>query len=582
MPNFDRSFQSSVQPLPQRPDPNQMNLTWPLAVTYRGRPSEGEGQGEASQPAPDNHTRPMRLQLPRLPDQDSIRLIRLEHGNPEDLLHADFQIVRINQVPPPVYHALSYAYFADNAHSLQTCPVLIGNYWDVIFVSWICGQALRQLRHATEDRLTWEDSLCIDSADLEEKSSQAPLERAALNQDARNKLQVLFQYPYFTCIWTLHDMLMARKIRFVSNSGLSVLWPRWPFGNPYPDVNIPSCLIGDRAWNPIGRDLLRVLVNASPYKHFDPRDKVLPVESVYAGIAAYLLKNCGAVDLFALAGQRRPAFGLPSWVPDWSQSLSLPDLDTFYPLGIGRETDELLRGAVRIKFINRSDAGRTVEVEYATGAMRIHGVRLCRVSDLGNHTRYVGASTIVQLSTPRGFLIISIPHQNYEVHEFDYVYLLDGYHHPVILRDTDNQSKYSLVTPCVLSIQCPDQKLDVPWYRQQRLQENPAQLTVSALTLEDKESLRQLHLQFEPMATPDWTGPCTLQIRQIRCGLFYYLLLSQTGIRKVEHLLLAEWHKLRSKVGGMLRDQTATWQLLQSVMELKPEERSGENEMSIQ
>jgi hypothetical protein len=78
-----------------------------------------------------------------------------------------------------------------------------------------------------------------------------------------------------------------------------------------------------------GRDLLNLLLNASPYNASDPRDKVLailslfykeqdlipddslPVEAVYIGITAYLIKNCGSFDVLALAGASERKFNCP-------------------------------------------------------------------------------------------------------------------------------------------------------------------------------------------------------------------------------------------------------------------------------
>jgi hypothetical protein len=602
-----------------------MNLTWPPVVSYRHPKSESEHQTQQDQPEPKTSSL-----LPELPSEDSIRLVRLKPGTAGSPIHADYETVRINQIPLKLYEALSYTSVKDPADSLEPCPVFLGSYWDVTYVSVNCGDALRRLRRQKADRLLWVDSLCIDHTNPKEKNAQVYILRevysratkvlayignespelcpafqflkeitafqpgqdypATIDKETRSSLQALVKQPYFLQVWALQASLVAREFELVCGS-ISARWPKRPFGNSYPDLNIPSWLFKDAKWFPFtGIDLLKILADGSHYKCSDPRDKVfailglmgekligpeyrIPVENVYTGITAYLLKNWQVFDVMALAGQKR-SFNLPSWVPDWSRSLSLPSLDDFLRTkdDLDKPDDGTLDCSTRIKFKDLSQGDCHIEIDSATGAMQLQGFKLYKVS--GETVQSQNYTHIRMSLGDMGFFIVSIPQQDYQVSERDELFLLNGYNHPVILREKPSAGSYTLAAACAVSIGCPGSKLLVPWYRRLRiLLPSSNSLTVSVLTPEEDNSLQQLYSRM------DSTDPPTAAIFRTRALSF--LMLAQTGIQRFEKSLRVDWNKWNQELGWMFRDQSAIWQYLIETTQLSTDERCGEGHMDM-
>ncbi|KAL4901868.1 heterokaryon incompatibility protein-domain-containing protein [Aspergillus multicolor] len=620
---------------PELQDRSQMNLSWPSTVTY----SDWEG-GEDTRNSQNNswnivhELQPQKSLLPELPSEDSVRLLRLRPGLDDGPIHADFEIVRINQIPLPLYEALSYTSVCDAADPSAFCPVYLGSYWDVFHVPPTCGKALRHLRHPRADRLLWVDALCIDHARLEEKNSQVRILREVFSRATKvlayigeeqsdinhalsflkqrtfsstkpenlltssktvgSSLSKLLAQPYFSRLWVLQETLMARELKFVCG-GVSARWPQRSFDNA-SEIGVPSWLLRDSKWYPFtAKDLLNVLVEASKYQCTDPRDKVfavigsmankpidpdyrLPTESVYVGIAAYFVKDPSTVDVLALAVQKNNPkyFDLPSWVPDWSQSLSLPSLDTFLRAGIRNDPDDsILDGAICVKFVGLSNTEGNIKVSSATGTMRLRGFKLAAMTGEKNLVREY---THIKLpSNGKGAFIISIPHQNYEIYESDSLFLLNGYRHPVILREITS-SLYSMVAACILSIEAPSSKLFVSWYRRQRRLGPSVQLSVSELTSEEDRSLQQLYSRLEPTHQSNTGSPtaATIRTRALR-----YWMLPHTTIQRVEKYLRVDWYKWNQELGWMFRDQSAVWQFITKVNRLCADERTGEDRIDL-
>ncbi|KAL4987650.1 heterokaryon incompatibility protein-domain-containing protein [Aspergillus falconensis] len=627
---------AATPPPPQLEDKRRMNLSWPPIVTY----SDWQGEEEVPKRQVGNQNQdsesesfPGKSLLPELPSADSIRLLRLKPGTDSEPIHANLEIVRINQIPLPLYEALSYTSVCDPADPSESCPVYIGKYWDVVHVSTNCGKALRRLRHQKGDRLLWVDALCINYGDPEERNAQVCILREVysratkvlayvgdersnigpamsflkeittfhpalqehpltLSKDVRSSFWKLFQQPYFSRLWVLQETLMARELELVCG-GVSAPWPKRSFVDN-SGLDVPSWLSRDSKWYPFTtRDLLNVLVEGSVYQCTDPRDKVfavlglmgeklitpdyqLPTESVYVGIAAFFAMNTHTADLLALAGQKNRNFDLPSWVPDWSQHLLLPSLDTFLQSGIRNDPDDLvLDGAIRVKFEGLSKSVGDIKVSSTTGTLRLQGFKLCTVA---GEKSLVRDYTHVRLpSEVEGFFIISIPHQNYEVHESDNLYLLNGYNYPVILREKTSQV-HTLVSACVLFIGPPSSKLLISWYRRQRRLGPSLQLTVSALAPEDDHSFQQLCSKLGPLSLPNASPPPT---PTLRARALSFLMLPHTAIQKIEKTLRIDWYKWNQELGWMFRDQSAIWQFLIEVNQLSTDERTGEERINL-
>ncbi|KAL4964641.1 heterokaryon incompatibility protein-domain-containing protein [Aspergillus stella-maris] len=618
---------------PQLHDRTRMNLTWPSAVTYSNWEFEDKSPAASEDwdiiDAPPLETQ--RLLFPELPSNDSIRLLRLKPGTDDEPLHANLETVDINQIPLPLYEALSYTSVNDPADPPEPCPVFIGNYWDVAHVSTNCGKALRRLRRQNADRLLWVDSLCIDQGSLEEKNGQVLVLReiysratkvlsyvgdepsdsrpvlsflkditafqpASCNKwslsdrNVKESLSTLLKRPYFSRLWVLQETLMAREVEIICGN-VSARWPKRSFNEGSSEAAF-SWLFRDAKWFPFtGRDLLNVLVDASPYKCSDQRDKVFAVlglmgekfigpdykistESAYIGIAAYLIQQWQTLNIFALAGQSRSTLQLPSWVPDWSQSLSLPTLDTFLGPGLkNNPTDFLLEHAIPVKFAGISTENCDIKINADTGVIRFTGFRLCGVS--GKPSQVRDYAHVELPLDPRGSLIVSIPHQNYEIHETDSVFLLNGYNHPVILRKGTNQATYTLVTACILSMRAPTPRLFIPWNRRQGRLVPLIQLKVSLLTPEDKSSLQQLYSRLDPTPLID-TPAATIRSRALN-----FLMVSRVNINMTEKWLRVDWNRYNQKLGWMFRDQSAIWQFLLEINQLELEERTGEDKIEL-
>ncbi|KAL6233108.1 hypothetical protein BDW75DRAFT_216076 [Aspergillus navahoensis] len=623
-------------PPPQLEDQKRMNLSWPPIVAYDDWEGEEEGtkrQGENQNQDNVTESIPGKSLLPELPSEDTIRLLRLRPGTDGEPIHASLEIVRINRIPLPLYEALSYTSVCDPADPSESCPVYLGKYWDVFHVSTNCGKALRRLRYQKRHRLLWVDALCINHGDPKERNAQVRILREVysratkviayvgdecsnigpamnflkeittfhptlqehpltISKEVQSSFWKLLRQPYFSRLWVLQETLMARELELVCG-GVSAPWPKRSFIDT-SGLDVPSWLSRDSKWYPFtAQDLLHVLVEGSVYRCSDPRDKVfavlglmgeklitpdyrLPTESVYIGIAAYFAMNKHTTDLLALAGQKNRSFNLPSWVPDWSQQLSLPSLDTFLQSGVRNYLDDLiLDGAIRVKFEGLSESVSNIKVCSATGTLRLQGFKLCRVT---GEKSLVRDYTHVRLpSEVEGCLIVSIPHQNYEIHESDNLYLLDGYNYPVILREKTGQA-HTLVSACVLFIGAPSTKLLAPWYRRQRRLGPSLELTVSALTPNDDHSLQQLYSKLDPLPLFNTSlSPTAI----IRVRALSFLMLPHTAIQRIEKTLRVDWYKWNQELGWIFRDQSAIWQFLIEVNQLSTDERTGEERINL-
>jgi hypothetical protein len=70
---------------------------------------------------------------------------------------------------------LSYTWADESGDSTRHCPIFLGPYRDVVYVTRGCDQAIRGLRSRQVDRFVWVDSICIKLENIDERNHQVCL-----------------------------------------------------------------------------------------------------------------------------------------------------------------------------------------------------------------------------------------------------------------------------------------------------------------------------------------------------------------------------------------------------------------------
>ncbi|MCJ1394390.1 hypothetical protein MMC18_007268 [Xylographa bjoerkii] len=105
-----------------------------------------------------------------LPENDSIRLLRLNHGAGTDGLHGQLIVCELSGAPP--YEALSYVWGDGAANGHLKCD------GKDLPITRNLITALCRLRLISMDRLLWIDQLCINQNNLRERGSQVNMMRS--------------------------------------------------------------------------------------------------------------------------------------------------------------------------------------------------------------------------------------------------------------------------------------------------------------------------------------------------------------------------------------------------------------------
>ncbi|PMD31123.1 HET-domain-containing protein, partial [Hyaloscypha variabilis F] len=104
-----------------------------------------------------------------LPSQSSIRLITLHPSDFKDPIRCTLEVFELASVPP--YEAISYVWGDATPRNRLRCNgrryLVSDNLYD----------AIRNVRFKDEPRIIWVDALCIDQANLGERSHQVLLMR---------------------------------------------------------------------------------------------------------------------------------------------------------------------------------------------------------------------------------------------------------------------------------------------------------------------------------------------------------------------------------------------------------------------
>ncbi|KAF5681388.1 heterokaryon incompatibility het-6 [Fusarium denticulatum] len=308
-------------------------------------------------------------------DGTKIRVLRLHKGRFGDCLHGDFETVSLqNRDTEPEepeeqegrrtiasdegenatsYEAVSYTWAKGNGKRDKDHAIFIGNHWDILPITENCYDALQNCRFDDQDRRLWVDAICVNQANISERTHQVAMMRRIYSTASRVLIylgtddnggglklthdpEILSDNPYFSRIWVVQEIASAKKA-LVLYHRQAMCWSffhrhlhtssseRWMrhFGSPRQ--------IDD------ARGFLALLRDTRNCNASDPRDKIfallglwkkevepdytLSPQGVYTGLASTFVTDESwdvvAQLLDATHGHSMP--GLPSWVPDWSQ-----------------------------------------------------------------------------------------------------------------------------------------------------------------------------------------------------------------------------------------------------------------------
>ncbi|KAI0378963.1 heterokaryon incompatibility protein-domain-containing protein [Hypomontagnella monticulosa] len=315
------------------------------------------------------------------------RVLKLSPGGRKDPLHGTLMVEALKSAPE--YEAVSYTWADENGDSSRRRPLYLGEPWYRLAITNSCEAALRRFRDVEKPRNLWVDTICINQGDVDERRQQVGLmpeiySRArkalvylgrgsestrmamfALNLDeqsselyrndswSRSSIKKFFSLPYFTRIWIIQELALAKEVQFFhaydyqslelhharervqrmfkKTAGQAVL-PLW----------LQHC--GRRklhSWH----EFISLIFDGSSSRASLPEDKIfaffgmidgaedeglvadynLSVEQVYTGISAFLVSKGYLIDILKRANgiasqkaiQDPPIIDLPSWVPDF-------------------------------------------------------------------------------------------------------------------------------------------------------------------------------------------------------------------------------------------------------------------------
>ena len=384
-------------------------------------------------------------------ESDEIRLVRLMPGHRDSPILVNIETAHLRRSSLPAFAALSYTWADDSGDYSKRSTVFVN-----------CTQALVSVRELRSERLPWVDQICIDHSQSKDKTRQTSLARdtymqafkvlafiglasadsdlalsslkavsinsikhgeaAKFDQDSRYPFQSLLGHRFFSRSWVIQEILLARHLEIFCRQS-SMTWPAWPYEPDFSNIQAPAWLFARNWWyEHKGRDLLRLLRNTSAYECFDPRDKIfgipglideekikpdydLSVEDVYTGVTAYIIRNCHDFEVLMLAGARKKAFDLPSWVPDWSQHLKEQRLQ--WPSGSEESRGDGLDVAIPLKFSVSLTNEPVSEVHAEKKSFHIRALLLCEIAEHIVYSKH--QAHIVMFRGRQSNLIVSIP-----------------------------------------------------------------------------------------------------------------------------------------------------------------------------
>ncbi|PGH11806.1 hypothetical protein AJ80_06964 [Polytolypa hystricis UAMH7299] len=559
-----------------------------------------------------------------------IRLLRLSPSRKDGLVHVNFESILLDPTFRRMgYDALSFTWADESGDCSMRFPVYIGPYWDISFVTRNCQQALQCAQHKNRKRLIWVDSLCIHQENLVEKGAQTrflhaiyqraswvvvylgvasadsgialdllrkiapqsarrrPNAMVSIDQASQNALQSLFQRPFFTRLWAVQEVLVARRLEILCGS--STVRMNQPFipNSASLSISVPLVLSDRRSQNPLSyQSLLDLLLRFAAYECSDPRDKIfavpahrlhsapkpnyrLPVRHVYILATQYICNELSDLDVITIAGMANRTLDIPSWVPDWSrhliwrfpEDLFVPDLkDSSNVLYLA---DRLIVETPILKW----------EVDTTTEVLEVKAVKMCDIS--GTITRHDHGTSIIMVLGKLGNLIICLLDRTYEIGD-DSIFLLKGCTRPVILRPHSKDGFYVFVSVCSLYIGPPP--IEIEWCPPHPTSSSN-QVKVPLFSEEEIEDvvgwngrLNEICFDEDLSYVGDW---CTPKISKVKVTAFSQF--SATNIDMVEGALWDRWKEMKLNIGWMFLDQTALWLFLQHLIKENQEQNFGKS-----
>lgn len=327
---------------------------------------------------------------------DEIRLLHLDsYETVSQPLHGFLRPTRLSQRPD--YVALSYTW-ADTKGDRTLCEkVFLGNAWTPFAITSNCAAALRRLRLRGGTRVVWIDAICIDQTNIGERSHQVSMMRDIysraqsvaiyLGGDTGQHVDTpagrlmqrlsderfragkavtdnwggdfdyhgicdLFGQPYWSRIWVIQEVLLARKAdiilgdasislhEFTANfmrhlpESIESLLPLWIYslgGSRFGDVDAFSNLLSRTSACQASdeRDMVFALFGLVQGASLEglTADYSKTMAEIYTGLAAYFLIRHGQSGLlkaaasaatsaaaaaeFRIQGSKRPSFKVP-------------------------------------------------------------------------------------------------------------------------------------------------------------------------------------------------------------------------------------------------------------------------------
>ncbi|KAH8773784.1 heterokaryon incompatibility protein-domain-containing protein [Diaporthe sp. PMI_573] len=302
---------------------------------------------------------------------DEIRLLHLDpqvSDNASEPLHGCLRPTGLSQRPD--YIALSYTWADATGDRVLRDTIFLGNAWEPFAITRNCAAALRRLRLRGGPRVVWIDAICIDQTNIGERSHQVSMMRDIysraqsvaifLGGDANKKIDTpagrlmerlsddrfragravtnnwggdfdyqgirdLFGQPYWSRIWVIQEVLLARRGEIILGSATVPLnefienfmkkfplsvesLPLWIYSHgpsPFGDVDAFSDLLDKTSTceSSDERDMVFALFGLLQGANLEGlvADYSKTLAEIYTGLAAYFLIRHGQSGLLKAA-----------------------------------------------------------------------------------------------------------------------------------------------------------------------------------------------------------------------------------------------------------------------------------------